>query len=77
MTVILTKFHYDSSRIVDFLLIVDFRSCPDFFESVSIGRGLTKICSQMEKNTDNPELFKSLASFQMLCRSAVAVAATR
>ena len=34
--VILTKFHDGSSKIVDFLLVVNFWLCPGFFESVSI-----------------------------------------
>ena len=34
--IILNKFHVDCSKIVNFLLIVNFLSCPDFFQSVSI-----------------------------------------
>ena len=32
----MTKFHDDSSKIEDFLLVVKFWSCPGFFESISM-----------------------------------------
>ena len=47
----LTKFHDDSSKIVDFLLVVDFLSCLVFFESVSSYNKLIKFM-QNQQNLD-------------------------